>query len=68
MCIFMYRQGSVIADCIVTVLKNYTKGAITLKTVLETETVNGNIVQNANITGKLVVIKMLSYFVRFSHM
>lgn len=50
------RQGSVIADCVVTVLKNYTRGTSVLKSVIETGTVSSYVVQSTNVTGKLKVI------------
>lgn len=50
------RQGSVITDCVVTVLKNYTRGTSVLKSVIETGTVSSYVVQSTNVTGKLKVI------------
>ncbi|RDD36185.1 Latent-transforming growth factor beta-binding protein 1, partial [Trichoplax sp. H2] len=44
------RQGSIIADCIVTVLKNYTQGTNLLKDIIHTGSVSNYVVQSINVT------------------
>ncbi|EDV19076.1 uncharacterized protein TRIADDRAFT_62473, partial [Trichoplax adhaerens] len=43
-------QGSIIADCIVTVLKNYTQGTNLLKDIIHTGSVSNYVVQSINVT------------------